>query len=213
MDNSRRALLAGAVGIGASAALAACSGTSSNTGTGVTQDAGTVNDMIVQQGELTITAWNAVKNLPGFAYPSTLLKESLELAQLREKLLRNNVTTKQGWVTVYSYGTCIGQFEVRGKISSNQSSMTATDLIYTANDNSGSVIAGPGDDLSFGINEGGDSGVFFFLQGGGMISMAGLQWIYSDVPLNLPALAAQTALQYDKNATPTSIAPGSTLFK
>lgn len=212
MDDTRRALLAGAVGLGVGVAATACSSSSGNTGSGVTQDAGSVNDMIVQQGELTITAWNAVKNNPGQAYPDTLLKFSLELAQQREKLLRNNVQSKQGWITVYSYGTCLGQFEVTGKISSIQSSMTATDLVYTSQYGN-CVLAGPGDDLSFGPNEGGDSGVFFFLQGGGMISMAGLQWIYSDVPLNLPALAAQTALQYDKNAKPTSVAPGSVLFK
>lgn len=211
MDGSRRAMLtAGVVG---AVGLTAAGCQTNKTGGKVTQPAGNTQDMINQQATLTIDAWNVVKDSVGQAYPDDLLHSSLELMQLREKLLRFNVQSKTGWVTVFAMNTPVAQFEVAGKVSSAQSSMTSTELVYKNPDSSGSTVAAPGDDLSFGPNEGGDSGVFFFLAGGGMIELGGLSWMYSDVPLNLPALAKQTMLAYDVNATPTSIAPKSTLFK
>lgn len=210
--SSRRALLMGATGVAAGVTLAACSGSSSNTGGSVGQNAGSVNDMTVQLGTMTIDAWNAVKDQPGQAYPVDLLKDSLELKQQREKLLRFNTTTKTGWLYLFSMtGTLLASFVIQGKVSSTQSSMTSDRGIYTqgSNGEGNTEVPLPGDDLSFGQNE---DGVFWFDQNGVMGIWNG-PYLYLDAPLDVPGAMAQAALSTKADAKPSSVAQGSTLFK
>ena len=48
----------------------------------------------------------------------------------------------------------------------------------------GCSVASIGDDGSFGPNEGGDRGVFFFTATGVMVETT-LDWVYSDAPLQI----------------------------
>ena len=210
----RRKLLMGA---GAAAAVGltaeACTGSSGdNTGTDVTQSAGTVNDLVVQQGELSIQAWNQVKTDQSQAYPVSLLRSSLELHQQREKLLRFNEKSKTGWAYLFgANGNLIMEVPVLGKISSIQSSMTTAVGVYssTGSDGGGNVpVELPGDDLSFGPNEGGPQGKFFFTPEGVYIFWDG-PILYADARLdkiNAPVL------NLPGSAKPSSVAPGSVLF-
>lgn len=216
-DNSRRALLLGAVGVGVAATTSACFGSSSggNTGSSVGQNAGSVNDMTVQLGTMTIDAWNAVKDNPGQAYPVDLLKASLELKQQREKLLRFNTDSKPGWLYLFSQtGVLVAQFTIQGKVSSTQSAMTSNIGVYSDGGSGGGgnvAIPLPGDDLSFGPNEGGDSGVFWFDQNGVMGMWPGI-WLYLDAPLDVPDEMKASLLATSPGAKPSTIAQGSTLF-
>lgn len=206
-DTSRRAILMGGAVAAVGLTAAACD--SSKTGGKVTQPAGNTNDMINQQAKLTITAWNAVKDSPGQAYPDTLLKSSLELKQQRERLLRFNTDSKQGWLYLFSQtGVMLAQFTIQGKVSSTESSMTATDLVYSNTDGSTSVIAGPGDDLSFGQNE----GAVFWFDDMGVMGMWNGPWLYLDAPLDVPDEVKASALATKPGAKPSSVAQGSTLF-
>lgn len=210
----RRKLLMGA---GAAAAVGltaeACSGPSGgNTGTDVTQSAGSVNDMVVQQGELSIQAWDQVKTDPSQAYPVSLLKSSLELHQQREKLLRFNEKSKTGWAYLFgANGNLIMEVAVLGKISSTQSSMTTAVGVYSSTGSGGGgnvPVELPGDDLSFGPNEGGPAGKFFFTPDGVYIFWDG-PILYADARLDK---IGAPVLNMPGSAKPSSVAPGSVLF-
>lgn len=204
MTFDRRKALGLGVG-GAVLATAACSSSNSgNVGSGIGQTVKTINQLTVQQGNLTIAAYDHVEKDPYCQYPAKLLTTSLELRNLREKLLRNNEPTKVGYVYLISMGKVLCEIPVLGKVSSTQSSMTATGGVYTANDGSGVEVPLPADDISFGPNEGGDSGVFFFTTDGVLITTGGLAWIYSDAKLNV--LDAMV-MQYVKGSVPSSTAP------
>jgi len=211
----RRKLLTGGVAVAAlGSTAAACSGSSGgNTGTDLTQNAGSVNDLVVQQGELSYKAWNQVKADPSQAYPLSLMKSSLELHQQREKLLRFNQKTKTGWAYLFSpNGELIMEVPVLGKVSSTQSSMTTAVGVYSSTGSSGGgnlTVELPGDDLSFGKNEGGDMGKFFFTPDGVYIYWDG-PVLYADA--RLENLSNTVKLNLAAGAKPSSVAQSSTLF-
>lgn len=201
--NRRAALGLGAAGVVAATA-ASCS-TSHNTGSNIGQSVGNINDLTQQQNKLTIAAYNHVWKDPECQYPAGLLTTSLEMRNLRKKLLLFNEPTKTGWLYFVSQGKVLCEIPVMGKVSSTQSSMTTTDSVYSTNDSGGVEVSLPADDISFGPNEGGDSGIFFFTVDGVLIQAGGMGWIYSDAKLNV--LDAML-MQYPPNSRPSStVAP------
>lgn len=212
---SRRELItrtagAAAVAVAAGAALEGCSGSSkpANTGGNVTQNAGDVNDLQDQEEKLTILPFNRVKTNPRQAYPAALITESVELANQREKVLRFNDASKLGWAYLFTpLGQLIAEFPVKGKISSTQSSMTTSTGVYKHDDDSrsgGSVtVPLPGDDLSFGPNEGGDLGKFFFTPEDVYIFWDG-PILYLDAPLKV--LQQPAVVAYNAESKPSSTA-------
>lgn len=198
----RRAALGLGAGLAVAGTAAACSSQHS-TGSNIGQNVGTINDLTVQQAELTIQAYNHVQKDPYCQYPAALLTTSLELRNQRERLLRFNEPTKLGWVYLISQGNVLAEIPVMGKVSSCQSSMTASDGVYTTNDSGGVAVPLPGDDISFGPSEGGDRGTFFFTLDGVMIQMT-TDWIYSDAKLTL---LDKQVLRYEAGSTPSSKAP------
>ncbi|HEY1176398.1 MAG TPA: hypothetical protein VGF17_09595 [Phytomonospora sp.] len=121
-------------------------------------------------------------------YPADKLRDSLERRNLRERLLRQNEADRIGYVYILSFGKFIGYYTIKGKVSSTQSQMTTEDLISKPCDSCDRfVIAGPGDDGSYGDNE---PGVFFFTTNGTMVQVS-TDYIYSDQPIavgNIPEL-------------------------
>lgn len=211
---NRRTLLTGAAGVAAVGATAAsCTSESigDNTGQGVNQDAGSVNDLVVQQGELSYTVWNQMKADKSQAYPVDLLHSSVELHQQRERLLRFNEKSKTGWAYLIGpQGQVIMEVPVLGKISSTQSSMTTSVGVYSGSSSSGNVtVELNGDDGSFGPNEGGPMGKFFFTPEGVYIYWDGLM-IYADARLD--QVVSTTVLNLPGTAKPSSVAPSSILF-
>jgi len=129
-------------------------------------------------------------------YPLSQMKDSLERRNIRERLLRFNKPQKIGYLYVLSFGKFVGYYVVKGKVSSVQSQMTSQTQTYKdgRDDNASGQIPSIGDDGSFGPNEGGDRGVFFFTTQGVMVETT-LDWVYSDAPLNIdvPNLLARKA--------------------
>jgi hypothetical protein len=207
---SRRKLLAAGGGALAIVAVAGCTGNSSNTGSGIGQNVADTNDLTGQQANLTITAYNAIKDNPECQYPANLLKTSLEMQNQREKLLRMNQPTKTGWIHLFLQGVgYVGTFTVLGKVSSINSSMTADLGVYTDNANQGAGVVNaplPGDDLSFGPNEGGDGSVFWFTAEGVYMNWVG-PYLYVDTDLDVNS-SLNAALVMPRNATPTSTSKG-----
>lgn len=119
-------------------------------------------------------------------YPEALMKDSLERRNLRERLLRFNRPQKIGYLYVMSFGKFVGYYVVKGKISSTQSQMTNTTQTWDAGqgEQGETAVDSIGDDGSFGPNEGGDRGIFFFTAQGVLVETT-LEWIYSDAPLSI----------------------------
>lgn len=118
-------------------------------------------------------------------YPKDELVNSLERANLKERLLRTNKPNAIGYLYMVNFGKIFGYYTVKGKVSSTQSQMT-TDQLVVRNCQNGdcawSVVNAPGDDGSYGINEGGEKGSFFFTQNGAFVETS-LDFIWSDQPL------------------------------
>lgn len=142
-------------------------------------------------------------------YPADQLKDSLERRNLREKLLRYNNPSKISYLYLLSQmGGVYAYFTIKGKVSSNQSQMTTTDLIRpcSAGGDSGSgncavAVPAPGDDGSYGQNE---QGNFAFTTDGVMVTWDG-PYILTDAPMKINA--QNIALTYVEGSRPSSTAP------
>jgi hypothetical protein len=160
-------IVAGIAALGLVLGLSACSDNSSNA---QTQGQALTEQAFEQQS----------KAVP---YPASELRSSLERTNLKERLIRTNKPTAQGFVYLMSFGKVIGYYTVKGKVSSTQSQMTTDQLIV--NDCIGcstrSVVNAPGDDGSYGANE---PGIFFFTTEGQMVT-TNLDYIWSDNPISI----------------------------
>lgn len=136
-------------------------------------------------------------------YPLDQMNDSLERAQLTEKLLRFNDPNKIGYVYLLSNnGTIVSFFTVKGKVSSNQSQLTATYTLVSYCDDGKEgcqvvAVPSPTDDGSYGANE---DGVFFFTTEGVYVS-TDLKYMYLDAPLKVNV---QPVVFYDAGSTPSS---------
>lgn len=128
----------------------------------------------------------AAQQIPAVPYPEAQMRDSLERRNLRERLLRFNRPQKIGYLYLMSFGKFVGYYVVKGKVSSTQSQMTNTNQTFRegSRDTDGLVVESIGDDGSFGINEGGEQGIFFFTATGVLVETT-LDWVYSDAPLKI----------------------------
>lgn len=136
----------------------------------------------------------AQQQIAATPYPVDQMKHSLERDNLKARLLRFNKPDKIGYLYVMSFGKFVGYYAVKGKISSTQSQLTNTVQTWDSGSGADTVGESVGDDGSFGENEGGDRGVFFFTTTGVLVETT-LDWIYSDSPLTIdvPNLIAKKA--------------------
>jgi hypothetical protein len=118
-------------------------------------------------------------------YPAQQLRDSLERANLRERLLRENVSSQVRYIYLLGdTGTYIGYYAIKGKVSSNQSQMQPQDDVYRPCTSCDRVVVdGPGDDGSYGEDA---RGQFFFTTEGVMVS-TDMRYIVSDAPLAVDA--------------------------
>lgn len=119
-------------------------------------------------------------------YPSNEMTHFLERDNIKRRLLAFNKADKIGYLYVMSFGKFVGYYTIKGKVSSVQSQLTVTDQTWDTGGNNRIAVASMGDDGSYGENEGGDRGVFFFTQGGVMVETT-LDWLYADQPLHIDA--------------------------
>jgi hypothetical protein len=118
-------------------------------------------------------------------YPGTELRDSLERANLRERLLRENKPSQIRYIYLLGdTGTYIGYYTIKGKVSSNQSQMQPQDdMAKPCGTCDRLVVDGPGDDGSYGEDA---EGQFFFTTEGVMVS-TDMRYIVSDAPLSVNA--------------------------
>lgn len=202
-DGRRKLFGLAAVGAAVAVGVAACD-PSSGSGSAETSNVSDANTLTDQQVALTVDAYNRVKDNPECQYPAKQLDTSLELQNQRRKLLMFNEPTKLGWVYLFSYGQVIAEVPVIGKVSSMQSSMTADEAGYFnsagTNGAAGVNVELPGDDLSFGPNEGGPTSVFFFTVDGVYMNWTG-DYLYTDSQLSL---LTNQLVKYTKGQKPAN---------
>lgn len=122
-------------------------------------------------------------------YPTAQMRDSLERRNLSKRLTRFNKPQKVGYLYLMSFGKFVGYYVVKGKISSVNSQLTNTQQTWDCGDPCTAVVESMGDDGTFGPNEGGDNGIFFFTATDVLVETT-LDWVYSDTPLkiNVPNL-------------------------
>lgn len=168
MNGKRIALAAGAVALiaGTSTACMGDGGSAPKVG----QDVKSVNQIQNQNEQETIKAYNeALKNVEN-QYPTSQMHNPLELKMLRERDLFLNDESKTQYIYIFPSGRNEVFFStVKGKVSSMDSQMTATDGIYKIGQyNDGSqAVPMPQDDLSYGGSPCGSDGIFWFDAQGG----------------------------------------------
>jgi hypothetical protein len=137
-----------------------------------------------KRDELT-SDYIATQMVNAVPYPQAQMKDSLERRNLRDRLLRFNKPNKIGYLYLMSFGKFAGYYVIKGKVTSSNSQMTTTAQTWDCGGaNGGCQVPSIGDDGSFGPNEGGDRGVFFFTSTGVMVETT-LDWVYSDAPLRI----------------------------
>lgn len=119
--------------------------------------------------------------------------DPLELQNLSRRLTYYNSKGSTNYVYLLNYmGGAVGYYVIHGKVSSTGSQMTSTDMNVTCNGGQSCTNLAPGDDGSYGPDEGGPNGVFFFTTTGTLVETNDPFWIVSSAPIptyiNVPQL-------------------------
>ena len=168
--------------------------------------AGCGDDDSSQAKNQAITEAYATKLTAARPYPLAAMRDSAERANLTERLLRMNNPNKVGYVTELTQnGQILAHYVIKGKISSTASQLTNTQNVIEKcgyGHYCPVAVESMGDDGSYGPEEGGDDGIFFFTANGVLVEYNGL-WMYTDAPMTM---TTPPLLTMDGNATPSSTA-------
>lgn len=118
--------------------------------------------------------------------------DPLELKNLAFRNKEYNSSGSTNYVYVFTFsGQVIGYYVIQGKVSSTGSQMTSTDVNVTCNGNQSCTNLAPGDDGSYGPDEGGQFGVFFRTAAGALVE-TDMPFLVSNAPIptyaNVPQL-------------------------
>lgn len=145
-----------------------------------------------QVAQAEYTEFNTAVPYP-FAHSAP--SDPLERKNLAARLVQYNSAGDTNYVYLFVWGaqSPIGYYVIRGKVSSTGSQMTS-DQITTNCDGSShtgcAVVNSIGDDGSYGPEEGGQSGVFFFTTAGTLIE-TDQPFVVSSAPIKLYASVPQ----------------------
>lgn len=129
-------------------------------------------------------AISATKAVP---YPLAVVQNGgfLERRNQVEKLKRFSDRNKIGYVYLISFGKLVGYWTIKGKVSAVNSQLTNQTQTWSMCSGCGDFGAESiGDDGTWGTNEGGDAGKFFFTTQGTMV-VTDEHIVYSDQPLSI----------------------------
>ena len=158
------------------------------------------NDAQQQGQQLSNTTYAEFAAAVPYPFANAAPTDPLERENLSRRLTQYNSKGDTNYVYIFAgqSGQVVGYYVIDGKVSSTGSQMTATQSIENCNSNGGgscSAVDAVGDDGSYGPEEGGSNGVFFFTSTGVLVetdmpflvSSAPIK-IYSSVPqLDAPA--------------------------
>lgn len=119
--------------------------------------------------------------------------DPLELKNLAFRLQQYNSKGSTNYVYVFTFsGQVVGYYVIQGKVSSTGSQMTSTDINVNCGNGGTCTNLAPGDDGSYGPDEGGQFGVFFRTAGGALVE-TDLPFLVSNAPI--PTYASVPQLQ------------------
>lgn len=130
-----------------------------------------------------------------YPYKNAMPTDPLERKNLAKRLTQYNSKGNTNYVYIFAGYTdkVLGYYVISGKVSSTGSQMTSTQ-VNTHCGYSGTPLVctndAIGDDGSFGPDEGGQNGVFFFTTTGTLVE-TNQPWVVSSSPIKLYASAPQ----------------------
>jgi hypothetical protein len=179
--NPKTALAAIALILG-STGIAACTGSSGASAT----KAQSSND------SLAGTTYSEFNTAVPYPFAKTAPSDPLERKNLAKRLTTYNAAGDSNYVYVFTYsGQVEGYYVISGKVSSTGSEMTSTQTDVGCGSNSQvCTVDAVGDDGSYGPEEGGQAGVFFFTSSGVLVE-TDLPFLVSSSPVAVYASAPQ----------------------
>lgn len=132
-----------------------------------------------------------------YPYANQAPSNPLERINLKKRLLEYNSSGDTNYVYLLNFqGEPIGYYVINGKVSSTDSSMTSTDVntnCSNLNDGGGQACTNKaiGDDGTYGSEEGGQNGVFFYTAAGNLVETNDPFWVVSAQPIKLYKSAPQ----------------------
>lgn len=165
-------ILCAVTGVACIATLAAC------TSSGGSQVAGGN-----QVSQATYQEFNAAVPYP---FSKAAPSDPLERLNLAARLKQYNSAGDTNYVYIFAWGspTPIGYYVIKGKVSSTGSQMTASQITSNCGNGDGCVVDAIGDDGSYGPEEGGQYGVFFFTSTGTLVE-TDQPFVVSSAPIKL----------------------------
>ena len=159
-----------------------------------------------QNNGQAVTGAYEAKLMQAEPYPLSEMNDSAELSNLKERLLVLNNPNQLGYVYLLNYqGQVYASYVIKGKVSSTASEMTPTQTVQWGgcyNGCSSAVYDSPSDDGSYGPEEGGTNGIFFFTASGHVLVEASpTAWIYSNAPQHTSNPATITVPVSSKGVT------------
>lgn len=131
----------------------------------------------------------------------TRMNDSADMVNVGERDIRLSDPVKPMWVTLLTpMGQIVAQYNVKGKVSNNQSQLTAIEGAYCKNGEHEwgcTTVKLPGDNGTYGEDE---PGIFFFDTRGVFHQWNGL-YLLSDAP---EQIVDKPLLTYDLSAKPSS---------
>lgn len=119
--------------------------------------------------------------------------DPLELENLAFRLQSYNSKGSTNYVYIFTFGgQPVGYYVIQGKVSSTGSQMTSTDVNVNCANNTSCTNLAPGDDGSYGPDEGGQFGVFFRTAAGALVE-TDMPFLVSNAPI--PVYASIPQLQ------------------
>jgi hypothetical protein len=154
------------------ATLAACTGSSGS--------------QVAGGNQVSQTTYKEFSAAVPYPFANAAPSDPLERKNLAARLTEYNAAGDTNYVYLFAWGspTPIGYYVIKGKVSSTDSQMTATQITTNCGQADGCVVDAIGDDGSYGPEEGGQYGVFFFTATGTLVE-TDQPFVVSSAPIKL----------------------------
>lgn len=149
------------------------------------------------QNKLAGTEADEFSKAVPYPYANQAPSNPLERQNLKRRLLEYNSSGDTNYVYLLNFqGEPIGYYVIKGKVSSTDSSMTSTDINVDCSDLNNSAgqactNRAIGDDGTYGSEEGGQNGIFFYTAAGNLVETNDPFWVVSAQPIKLYKSAPQ----------------------
>lgn len=154
-------------------------------------DASPASQAQSDNNDLAATEYQNFSQAVPYPFQDKMPTDPLERKNLARRLVQYNSAGDTNYVYIETFGgQVIGYYVIRGKVSSTGSQMTSTQVNVDCGQNTSCTDQAIGDDGSYGPEEGGQFGVFFFTTSGTLVETDN-PFIVSSQPIKLYANVPQ----------------------